>query len=361
MGNSISSTYSSLDALLASTTSLKNQVGVLQEQTSTGKLSQDYAGLGTATSQVLDLQAATAQSAGYAQTITTAQGKASAMQDVLTQIQSVVSSVSSAALGLTGTASATTVSSVSLQAKQALTQVASLLNTQYDGQYLFSGADSSNPPIPSAQNITSSGLYTQIGAALNALASNPTTPAIGTVIANTVAVASSTAPGTTVFSNYLTNAGRTATQSEVQVSPTQQISLDLPANQNVGAASDPSGTGSAISDILRGLAVVANSSTAISGNPDFATLMQNASATLTSAGQTVAAESGALGLTQNTLTAASSQNSSTQTAMQTQLSNLTDVDMATAISQLQAVSTQLQASYNVISTARNLTLANYLQ
>ena len=361
MSNSISSTYSSLDTLLASTTSLKNQVGVLQQQTSTGKIAQDYAGLATASAQVLNLQAAATQSTAYAQTITTAQGKASAIQDVLTQIQSVVSSVSAGALGLTGTASTAAVSSVSVQAKQALIQVASLLNTQYDGQYLFSGADSSNPPVPSAQTIASSGLYTQIGAAVNALASNPTTPAIGTVIANTIAIASSTAPGVTVFSSYLTNAGLTATPSNVQISPTQGISLDLQANRNTGATSDPSGTGSAVNDILRSLAVVANTSTAISGNPDFASLMQNASATLTSAGQTIAAESGSLGLTQNALSAAASENSSTQTAMQTQLSKLTDVDMASAISQLQAVSSQLQASYNVISTARNLTLANYLQ
>ena len=89
------------------------------------------------------------------------------------------------------------------------------------------------------------------------------------MIANTVAIAASTAPGTTVFSGYLTNAGLTAAPSKIQISATQQISLGLPANQNVGATSAPAGTGNAISDILRSLAVVANSSTAISSNPRF--------------------------------------------------------------------------------------------
>ena len=83
----------------------------------------------------------------------------------------------------------------------------------------------------------------------------------------------------------------------IQISDSQSVTLALPANQNAGAVSDPSinGTGSAINDILRGLAVLANTSDTTAANPDFATLMQNVSTTLTSAGQTLNEESGAIG------------------------------------------------------------------
>ena len=350
--------YGTLGLLLASTTNLKNQVSTLQEQTSTGNVSQNYAGLGTSAGQVLSFNAATVQSNAYSQAITEAQGKASTIQDVLTQIQSVVSSVASNALNVTNSTTGSGVSSVAQQAQQALTQVASLLNTQYGGQYLFSGADTANPPVPDAQNITSSGLYTQIGTQVASLG----TSSASQVIANTVSIASSTAPGTTVFSSYLTGAGSTAAASQVQISPSHSVSLDIPANQNVGATSDPSTntTGSAISDILRGLSVLSNLSGAQVGSSGYSTLVQDSVNTLSSASQTIAAESGAVGITQDTLTSAASENTTLQTAVTTQLSGLTNVDMATAITQLQNVSNQLEASYNVISLARSLTLSNYL-
>jgi flagellin-like hook-associated protein FlgL len=248
------------------------------------------------------------------------------------------------------------------QAKLALAQLGSLLNTNFAGDYVFAGADTSNPPVPAAGSITSSGMYTQIGAQVAALATTPTSPAVATVIANTVAIAGSAAAGTTVFSNYLTGAGATAAPVTVQIANAEQVTLDLPANRNSGAVSDPAinGTGSAISDIMRSLAVVANSTDSMAGNPDFATLMQNAAATLTSAGATLAQESGQVGLAQNAMTAATAQHAAMQTVLASQLSNLTNVNMASAISNLQAVTNQLQASYKILSMASSLNLASYL-
>jgi flagellar hook-associated protein 3 FlgL len=359
MSGAVSNTaYGTLGLVLASTVNLKTQVSTLQQQVSTGDITQNYAGLGGAASQVLSFNAATAQSAAYSQSITDAQGKASVMQDVLTQIQKVVTSVASNALNVENSATGSGVTGVAQQAQQALTQVASLLNTQYGGQYVFSGADTANPPIPDGQNITSSGLYTQIGAQVASLGG----ASASTVIANTVSIASSTAPGTTVFSGYLTGAGSTAASSQIQISPSQSVSLSFPANQNVGATSDTTTntTGSAVSDILRSLSVLSNLSGTQVSTGGYAALVQDSVNTLTTANQTMADQSGTLGITQNTLTAAASENTVLQTAVTKQLSGLTNVDMATAISQLQNVSTQLEASYNVISMAKSLTLSNYL-
>ena len=357
------SSYGTLDRTLAAIKSLDSQVSTLQEQTSTGEVSQSYAGLADVSSQVLDLTAAKSRSTAYDQVISDAQGKAGVMQTVLGQIGSLVSSVSTAALGLNASTPSSTVSSVADQAKAAFTQVASLLNTQYEGQYVFAGADGGNPPVPNAADATSSGFFTQIGAAVSALATVPSSPSVDTVISNTVATASSTDPATSLFSAYLLSSGATATPAQVQVSDTQAVSLGMTANANLpGVVSDPSiaGTGSAMSDILRGLAVLANSTTAIASNPDFATLVQNATDTLSSANGTLTQETGVIGQTQDTLTAAASANSSFQLAMTTQLNGLTNVDLASTISQLQTVNTQLQASYKLVSMASDLSLANYL-
>lgn len=363
MTNAVGSSYGPLDRTIASISSLQNQIGTLQEQTSTGEKSQSYAGLGDVSSQVLDLTAAKSRAAAFDQVIADTQGKASVIQNVLSQIGSIAGAVSTAALRLTGTSPSSAVTSVAQQAKDAFTQVASLLNTQYEGHYLFSGADTSNPPVPDAANVTSSGLYTQIGTAVGALATIPTTPSLDTVIASTVAIASSTDPATSIFSSYLNGPGASAAPATVKVSDTQSVSLGVVANANVaGVISDPtiSGTGSAISDILRGLAVVANSSTTMASNPDFSALIQNATTTLSSANNTLTEESGSVGQMQATLTAAASASSSFQLVLTKQLGGLTNVDSAATIADLQTVSNQLEASYKVLSLASSLHLASYL-
>ena len=355
--------YGATDRTLASIGLLQDRVATFQQQTTTGKVSQSFAGLGGAASQVLDLTATKARAASYDQVIADAQGKAAVIQNVLSQIGSAVGTVTTAALGLVSTSPASSVASVAQQAGSAFAQVASLLNTQYQGQYLFSGADTANPAVPDAADATSSALFTKIGAAVGALASVPTTPALDAVIASTVATAGSTDPATSIFSSYLNGAGAGTATAKVQVSDTQSVTLGVIANRNVaGVTSDPAigGTGSAMSDILRGLAVLANSSAAMSANPDFAALVRNATSTLGSANQTLTEQAGSVGQTQVTLTAAASASSSFQIVLSKQLSKLTDVDMAAAISGLQAVSDQLEASYKVLSLASGLHLASYL-
>ena len=355
-----SSTYGTLDRLLASVGGLQEQRTVLQQQTSTGKVADSYAGLGASSGRVLDLTAASRRADAYTGAIAQAQGRATVMQDALGGIGKLVNDMMARTLDLTDTSPAATVEAVALQARQALQQIGSLLNTTYAGDYVFAGADTANPPVPG--DVTSSGMFAQIGAQVAALATVPTASAVGTIIANTVAIAVDPTAGTTVFSAYLAVTSTTAPLGEVQIGDAERVSLDLPANRNAGAVSDPAinGTGSAMSDILRSLAVVANSTPAMRANPEFGTLMRDAARTLTSAGQTLAVESGRIGLTQNAMTAAAEGHASMKLALSKQLSSLTDVDMASTISRLQAVTSQLEASYNVLSMARQLNLASYL-
>ena len=60
------------------------------------------------------------------------------------------------------------------------------------------------------------------------------------------------------------------------------------------------------------------------------------------------------------MTAASNLYSTMQTTLTTQISDLTQVDMATAVSKMQAVNTQLQSSYQVLADMDKLNLASYL-
>jgi flagellar hook-associated protein 3 FlgL len=361
MSGAIGSNYGNVSRLLAGVGSLRSQYSVLQQQTTTGKVASSYAGLGTAAAQAISLQAATSQADAYTQTIAAAQGKAAVQQNVLTQINNVVSDMAAKALTLSASNAPGAANGVAIEAKHALAQVVSLLNIKNGNSYVFSGADTSNPPVPAPDQILSSGLYTQIGAQVASLAA-PGAPPASTVIANTVNIAKDTAAGTTVFSSYLIGPGATAPGGTIEIAEGQRVSLDVSANRNAGVTSDPSinGTGSAVNDILRSLSVIANSSDTIAGSSGFSALIKDASATLTSAGSTLTAQAGVIGLAQNALTAATASHASLKTALATQLSGITDVDMASTISKLQAVGSQLQASYNVLSIARSLNLASYL-
>jgi flagellar hook-associated protein 3 FlgL len=103
---------------------------------------------------------------------------------------------------------------------------------------------------------------------------------------------------------------------------------------------------------------MANATSATS--PGFQAAMQTAAATLTSAGATLAQGSGQIGLAQTAMTAATASYSSMQTVLTSQLSGLVNVDMATAISHLQTVNSQLQASYKVLGEVSSLNLASFL-
>ena len=353
------STYGTLDRLLASVGTLQDQRTVLQQQTVTGKVAQSYAGLASKSAQVLNLSATTSRSDAYTQAISQAQGKAAVMQDALSRIGTVVNDLAAKTLTLTGSTQAGAVEGVAQEARLAFAQIASLLNTTYAGDYVFAGADTANAPVPSPDTVTTAaaGMFMQIRSQVASLATVPTTPAVGTIIANTVTIAASTAAGTTIFSPYLTGA-TVPPPTTVQIGDTERVSLDLLANRN--SIPTTAGAGGAINDILRSLAVVANSTAGMSANPDFATLMKDAAATLTSAGTALTVERGRIGVTQNVMTAAAEGHASMKLILSTQLSSLTDVDMADAISRLQAVKSQLEASYNVLSMARSLNLSSYL-
>ena len=358
----------SLASILAATSNLQSQYATLQQQTTTGLISQHYAGIASQVGQVLDLTAASAQDTTYTQVISMNQGRASAMQNALGQISSLTTNMASQALQMVGANAGASVSSVAQQAQQDLQQLTSLLDTNYSGAYVFSGADTSNPPVPNPSNITSSGLYTQIGTALAGLGTAP----LSTVIASTVSIAASTAAGTSVFSTYLNTPAPTTPSAapgglgapgrQIAISSSQTISLDYPANQNTNAVSDPgiNGTGSAIKDILGGLAVLANATPAMASTADFSALMQHVATTLTSANQTVNEQVGAIGIAQDAMTSATNAQSASQLVLKQQINNLTNVDMATAISNMTAVSSQLQTSYQVLSLAKTLNLASFL-
>jgi flagellar hook-associated protein 3 FlgL len=356
MSSTIGNGYGILPTLIANSTSVHQQLDTLTEQASTGLVSQTYAGLGGEASVSLNLNPQLTALQTYQNNIGQATGSMGVTQTAMTQIQQIAATFVSDIPDLNGL-NTTEVDSVAAQANAALQQVADLLDTQDGGNYVFGGQDSANPPVPSPDNILTSGFYTQINAAVSGLSTNGATA----TAAATLAIAGSNAAGTSPFSAYMSQPVSAISPPVVQTGEGGTVQTGLLASGNsVAVSSGTSTTGSYMRDLLRGLATLGSLSSSQINDPGFGALVQDTGTSLTGVVSAMAVDAGVLGNTQSNLTATATQLSDTATALTGQLSSVQDVNMAQTISSLTSMQTQLQASYRLISGETSLSLVNFL-
>lgn len=351
--------FGTLAVAVADSEVVKAHLDMLTSQASTGLAAATYGGLGAASATSLWLAPAIASNQAAQNGIDAASGTMSVAQSALTSISSIASDFYAKTDTLNGL-DAATVDSVAAQARDALTQVAGLLNTTDGGTYVFAGQDSANPPIPGAADMTTTGFFTQIQSQVAGLAST----GAAAVIANTVTIAASNTAGTSPFSARLSQPASALRnqRTSVQIAPGQRIVTGIVASTNSDVASiGPNTTGSYTRDILRSLAVLGSLSSSQIGTAGFSTLVDDARTTLNGAISDLNDDAGVLGSRQSQLGDVKTQLATANTALTNQLSSVDDADMATTITQLTATQTQLQASYQVIASLQSLSLVKFLQ
>ena len=346
-----------LSTLIANTATVHQQLDKLTEQASTGLVASTYAGLGGQGASIsLDLNPQLNTIQTYQNNINQATGTMQVTQTAMTQIQQIAAQFV-ADMPKLNNANPTETDSVAADARQALTQVAGLLDTQDGGSYVFGGQDTGNPPVPSPDNILSSGFYTQINATVANLSANG---AAATTQA-TLATASSNAAGTSPFSAYMSQPAGSIAAPVVQTGEGGTVQIGLLASANsVAVSGGTSTTGSYMRDLMRALATVGSLSSSQVNDPGFSALVQDTTTSLNGVVNTMATDVGVLGNTQANLTSIQTELTATTTALTGQVSNVQDADMATTLSNLTATQTQLQASYRLISGANSLSLVNFL-
>jgi flagellar hook-associated protein 3 FlgL len=359
MSGSITMTGVTGDATLArliqDSATIHGRLDKLTNQASTGLIADNYAGLGTGASVSLDLRPQIASLQTWQNNVDAATGRMSVAQSSLTQMQSIAANFY-AQLNNVEAVNASWVDSIAATARDALGQVASLLDTQDAGVYVFAGQDTANPPVPKPDDILTSGFYTQINAAVGGLAVNG---AAATATA-TYNVATSNAAGTSPFSVWLSqpSAVLQANPPVVQVGQNQTEPVGIPASAN-GLIPDlpnvntvplppstilngpPASTGSYMRDVLRALATIGSLSSTQVNDPGFQDLVQDTRISLSGAVSSMAQDAGVLGNVQSSLTATQTQLGDTQTALTGQVSPAENVDMAATLSQLSLVQTQM--------------------
>jgi flagellar hook-associated protein 3 FlgL len=296
-------TFAQSDQMIAAALRTQAVMANEQIQESSGLTSSDLAGYGSDTQRVINLQVSVTRSQSYIDAASLADSKVQVMYSAVGSMTDIITSLRSQLTAAT-TGSSTETTSVINSAQQMLTEMGSLLNTQYDGEYVFGGGSTSTAAVDLSS------------------------------------FSSGTGSTTTADTSYYKGDDEVAS---VRVADDQTVSYGVTADN------------SAFEQVMRVLKFVANSSSLSS--TDITDALNLASSAL-DATTTVQAK---LSNSASQIEAASSRQSDYQSYAKTLSSDLTSVDVAAVTAQLSTYQSQLTASYSAISKIQSLSLTSYLK
>lgn len=345
-------------SVIASAGQVRDRLDQLTRQAASGRVADTYGGLGAAAATSLSLRPAITRIAAWQANIDAVQGRMEVTQSSLKQVSAIAAAFRARTADLNGLSEAM-VDSVAASARDALRSVAGLLNARHGDQYVFAGQDSANPPVPGAESILASGFFGDIAAAVAGLGSS----GAAVTIAATLATGGSNAAGVSPFSASLSQPAGTldALTASVPVGDGRSVQVGVLASANADAASlGASTTGSYIRDIMRGLATLGSLSSAQINDAGFAALVADVRTGLEGAITALNVDAGVLGNRQAAITEGRARLGETATALQGQVADVEDVDMAAVLSRLSLTQTQLQASYQLLAGLQGLSLTKFL-
>lgn len=351
----------SLAWLITQSSALKTQLGTLSAQSTDGRRGTYYGDIAGQAGRAISLRGGVARGEAHAQAIDRVLGRTAIAQSTMTQLSSIAENFLTQA-GKISRADTSRISALADSARQAIGQVGALLNAKAGSDYLFSGPDTANPPIPNPDGIMSTPMAQGIAAAVASLS-----PGNGDAVnATTLAAAGSTVPGDTPFSDYLLDParGRGEARPSVLAEDGQAVAVGLFANRN---ATEPASPGSPQEggwsrDLLRGLMTLASLTPdkTVAGE-DFDKVVGGITAALKSAMTGLGVESGALGLSEEKLESAKTRHEDLGVTLKAQLADVEEVDLASTLAALQDTQTRLQASWKALSMLSGLSLTQFLR
>ncbi|BCK75351.1 flagellar hook-associated protein FlgL [Acetobacter aceti NRIC 0242] len=347
---------------------LTDKQTALVAQATTGVTSDTYAGLGDQRGQALSLQPQITAISTWQTSVSGAQTNLSVTQSALTQISSLNTTLQTDLLSLNGTYGQETLATVVESAKTALSELGDYLNTKGSNGYVFAGTDVNNAPVPDASNLATSTLATVTSDAVSQLDTLGASSVFQTATSyaasgGTYTTTDNTTVGLSVFSSALSTDPSSAEGLETKavVGQGAVVNVGMVATEGTTpTSSQTTTTGSPIRDLMRNLMIVASLGNADTSSSNFSDLVDQLKASTSTVGTELSNQVSSLALTQNSLTAQSTNLSTMSTMLTSQLSDIKDVDIAAVSVQTGNVQDQLLASYTLISDLKGMTLADYI-
>lgn len=337
---------------------LNTQETNLSGEASTGVTSTSYAGLGDNRSAALSLEPQITAVSAWQNSITAAQGTLSTTQTALTQISSMVTTLQTNLLSLSGSLGQSELKSIVSTATSDLATLGTLLNTSSGSGYVFAGTDANDPPVTDPSGLSTSSLAQATSSVVSTLSSS----SAASVLEQATALATGTGSnaGYSVFSSALSVDGTSASslQSSAVIGLNDTVSVGMIATQ--GSDATATSTGSPIRDLIRNLMVVASLGSADTSSTQFSDLVSSLQTSTSSISTSLTNEEGTLGISQNSLSSQSTMLSTMSTMLNTQLDNAKSADLASVSVQTTAIQNQLEASYSLVASLKSMTLASYI-
>lgn len=317
--------------LKANVNTIQTRLVTLYDQVSSEKRSTQFSGLREDSRVTIDLRTRVSSLEHYRTNIAQGRVRLQTQEQVLSEVVDIASTVRNDLLGLrNGGAVDTTL--VRQVAVGEIERVISLFNTQLQGRFLFSGVQS--------------GTQTMLGSA------GPTAAVAAEVTGYTDANAAArlaniqgffAAPG-----NYY--------QGDTTAGQYPQLRVDEGLDVTLSARGDDQ----AIQELFSGLYIAATLEYDAANDAGFFTLLEGALDQLQSASDGLNRLLAQVGTDQAMMEDIETRFVSMETVFAREIDEIENVDMAATVSDLNATEAQLQATYQVISTTRGLSLANVL-
>lgn len=342
---------SALGRTAVETRTLRQRIETATTEIGTGRTGEFYGDLGVDSRRSLDLRAELGRATTHVGTIDRTLGRAGAMQEALGRLQVIAGQFTAEALRL-NTLPPEVAANAALAARAALAEVAGLLNLRQDGEYLFAGSDSANPPVAPAGDVFASPMVQQIVAAVATLA-----PGNGAaVVAATVAAVEDDTAGDNPFARFVTDPATAAASFRRST-----VSADG-AEVAWGAFAGEGSARVAVGELVRGLAIIAGLTGAENAQgAAFTELLDSARAALSAASRGIASEQAVLGSAEQRLAAARDSALDRSVLLRKQVATIEEVDVAETVTKLQALRTRLEASYRAMSILSELSLTRFLR
>ena len=289
----------------------KAKADTLEQQITTGLNSTDFSGIAPQSAQLVSLDDQASKQQGYIDTINTVTTRLQVMALSINNIETLATQFVG---NLPGDAYVTQGETIQTQAQQVLAQVGGDLNTQDGSNYVFGGNKNTVPPVNTGGLPNPGNLNTSVGVA----------PPNG---------------------YYQGDNGVAQATVDNNVTLTYGIDANNPAFEQ----------------FIRVLNFLATSPPFNQNNPTDVANVNKATLLLNESVKQLQTLQGTVALQQGEVANQATAHQSALSLAKTSISNITQVDPATAITQLDTLQTQLQASYQTIGILQQLSLVNYIK
>jgi flagellar hook-associated protein 3 FlgL len=288
----------------------KTTADTLEQQIATGLKSTDFAGIAPQAAQLVSLNDQSSKQQGYIDTINNVNTR---LQVMALSINSIENLATQFVGNLPSDAYVTTGETIQTQAQQVLAQVGGYLNTQDGSDYVFAGNKTTVPPVDTS-HLPPENLNTSVG-------------------------------GSPPSGYYQGDNGIAQATVDNNVTLTYGIDANNPAFEQ----------------FIRTLNFLATSPPFNQNNPTDVANVNKATQLLNQSVTQLQTLQGTVSLQQGQLANQLSTHQNAQSLAKSTISSIEQIDPATAITELDTLQTQLQASYQTIGILQQLSLVNYIK